>query len=102
MPYDTNQEVISVAGDNPGTLEEHLINFSYTPLLDNGKVDYKRAKEDLQKDSSIKMAAIQRSRGYSSRDSFVVSERAEMIKFVKKYATHTIINNDSFYDEMTK
>ena len=32
MPYDTIQEVIGVAGDNPGTLEEHLINFSYTPL----------------------------------------------------------------------
>ena len=37
MPYDTIQEVIGVAGDNPGTLEEHLINFSYTPLLDNGE-----------------------------------------------------------------
>ena len=102
MPYDTIQEVIGVAGDNPGTLEEHLINFSYTPLLDNGKVDYKRAKEDLQKDSSIKMVAIQRSRGYSSRDSFVVSEIAEMIKFVKKYAPQAIIFIDNCYGEFTE
>ena len=74
MPYDTIQQVIGVVGDNPKTLKEYDINFDYTPLNEQGKVDYDAVKEKLQNDKSIKMVAIQRSRGYATRDSFVVDE----------------------------
>ena len=63
-----------VAGNNPGTMKEYGINFDYTDLLANGKVDYQAAKEKLLADKSIKVVAIQRSRGYATRDSFVVAE----------------------------
>ena len=69
MPYDTIQQVIGVVGDNPKTLKEYDINFDYTPLNEQGKVDYDAVKEKLQNDKSIKMVAIQRSRGYATRDS---------------------------------
>lgn len=102
MPYDTIQEVIGVAGDNPGTFKEYNINFSYTPLLENGKVDYQAAEKTLKEDKSIKMIAIQRSRGYSNRDSFVVSEVAEMVKFAKKYAPDAVVFIDNCYGEFTE
>ena len=75
-----------IVGDNPKTLKEYDINFDYTPLNEQGKVDYDAVKEKLQNDKSIKMVAIQRSRGYATRDSFVVDEVKEMIEFVKQYA----------------
>ena len=50
MPYDTIQQVIGVVGDNPKTLKEYDINFDYTPLNEQGKVDYDAVKEKLQND----------------------------------------------------
>ena len=102
MPYDTIQEVIGVAGDNPGTMKEYGINFAYTDLLANGKVDYQAAKEKLLADKSIKVVAIQRSRGYATRDSFVVAEIKEMIEFVKQVAPQAVIFIDNCYGEFSE
>ena len=102
MPYDTIQQVIGVVGDNPKTLKEYDINFDYTPLNEQGKVDYDAVKEKLQNDKSIKMVAIQRSRGYATRDSFVVDEVKEMIEFVKQYAPNAVIFIDNCYGEFSE
>lgn len=102
MPYDTIQEVIGVAGNNPGTMDEFNIKFSYTPLLENGKVDYETAQNTLQDDSNIKVVAIQRSRGYATRDSFTVKEIAEMIKFVKKLIPNAVVFIDNCYGEFSE
>lgn len=101
-PYDTIQEVIGIAGDNPGTMKEFGINFKATELLDNGQVDYENARKVLETDQSIKMVAIQRSRGYSTRDSFVVAEVAKMIKFVKEINPNLVVFIDNCYGEFTE
>lgn len=102
MPYDTIQQVIGVAGDNPGTMKEWGINFAYTPLKADGSVDFAAAKAKLTQDKSIKVVAIQRSRGYSSRASFTVEKIREMIEFVRQYAKDVVIFIDNCYGEFSE
>lgn len=102
MPYDTIQQVIGIAGSNTSTMKEWGIDFDYAPLLDNGKVDYQAAEEKMKQDKNIKVVAIQRSRGYSSRETFTVAEIAEMISFVKKVLPNAIIFIDNCYGEFSE
>lgn len=102
MPYDTIQQVIGVAGSNPGTMKEWGIDFKYTPLLADGSVDFKQAEQELTANSKIKVVAIQRSRGYASRPSFTVAQIKEMIDFVRKYAPNAVIFVDNCYGEFSE
>ena len=100
-PYDTIQEVIGLAGNKRGNMKEYGIDFKATELLDNGSVDYDQAKKDLQ-DESIKVVAIQRSRGYAVRDSFTVEKIAKMIKFVKSIRPDVNVFIDNCYGEFSE
>lgn len=102
MPYDTIQHVVGIVGDEPGTLEEFGIKFNYSPLLDDGEVDYEDVKKKLLADDSIKMVAIQRSRGYSNRASFTVDKIKQMIAFVRKIRPNVIIFIDNCYGEFSE
>ncbi|AKP02660.1 aminotransferase class I/II-fold pyridoxal phosphate-dependent enzyme [Companilactobacillus pabuli] len=100
-PYDTIQEVIGLAGNKRGNMKEYGIDFKATELLDDGSVDYDQAKKDLQ-DESIKVVAIQRSRGYAVRDSFTVEKIAKMIKFVKSIRPDVNVFIDNCYGEFSE
>lgn len=100
-PYDTIQEVIGLAGDKRGNMKEYGINFKTTELLEDGSVDYDNAKNDLA-DDSIKVVAIQRSRGYAVRDSFTVEKIAKMIKFVKSIRPDVNVFIDNCYGEFSE
>ncbi|WP_027106983.1 aminotransferase class I/II-fold pyridoxal phosphate-dependent enzyme [Ligilactobacillus ceti] len=102
MPYDTIQQVIGIAGDNSGTMQELGMGFSYTPLLENGKVDYEQAKKDLSADPTIKVIALQRSRGYETRASYTVAELKEMIDFIREIIPEAIIFVDNCYGEFSE
>lgn len=102
MPYDTIQQAIGIVGDNPGSMKEYGIDFEYTPLTDEGEIDYPMVEKALKNNPKIKVVAIQRSRGYSTRDSFAVSEIKEMIQFVKKIAPNAVIFIDNCYGEFTE
>lgn len=83
MPYDTMQEVIGLTPNKQGTLIQRGINFSYVPLTSDGLIDYQKAEEILKHDQP-KIVAIQRSRGYSTRKTYTVSQIKEMIAFIKR------------------
>lgn len=102
MPYDTIQEVIGVAGNNPGTMLEYGIKFRYTPLLKDGSVDYEEVKRVLSEDKSIKVVAIQRSRGYATRDTFTIEKIKPMIEAVKQVAPNAIVFVDNCYGEFSE
>nr|WP_321314827.1 methionine gamma-lyase family protein [uncultured Ligilactobacillus sp.] len=102
MPYDTIQQVIGIVGDNPGSMKEYGIGFEYTPLTNSGKVDFPAVKEKLLNDPTIKVVAIQRSRGYAVRDSFTVKEIEEMTNFVKKINPNITVFIDNCYGEFTE
>ncbi|MDD1387940.1 aminotransferase class I/II-fold pyridoxal phosphate-dependent enzyme [Pediococcus pentosaceus] len=101
MPYDTIQEVIGVTGKaGMGSLKDFKIDFDYVPLLENGKVDFKAAKTKLT--DQVKVVAIQRSRGYSSRSSFTVDEIKVMVDHVREILPNTIIFVDNCYGEFSE
>lgn len=102
MPYDTIQEVIGIAGNNPGTMLEYGIKFRYTPLLRDGNVDYEEVKRVLSEDKSIKVVAIQRSRGYATRDTFTIEKIKPMIEVVKQVAPNAIVFVDNCYGEFSE
>lgn len=101
MPYDTIQEVIGVTGKaGMGSLKDFKIDFDYVPLLENGKVDFKAAKTKLT--DQVKVVAIQRSRGYSSRSSFAVDEIKVMVDHVREILPNAIIFVDNCYGEFSE
>lgn len=100
MPYDTLQEVIGVAGNGIGSLKEFGISFDHVPLTAAGKVALDQIAAHLK--PQTKVVAIQRSRGYSSRDSFTVAEIAVMIKAVRKIAPTVTIFVDNCYGEFSE
>ncbi|AHA04928.1 aminotransferase class I/II-fold pyridoxal phosphate-dependent enzyme [Pediococcus pentosaceus] len=101
MPYDTIQEVIGVTGKaGMGSLKDFKIDFDYVPLLENGKVDFKAAKTKLT--DQVKVVAIQRSRGYSSRSSFTVDEIKVMVDHVRGILPNAIIFVDNCYGEFSE
>lgn len=101
-PYDTIQEVIGIAGDNPGTMKDFGIDFDTTELLPNGKVDYDGVAAKLRANDHIKVVAIQRSCGYATRASFTVAEIKEMIAFVRQILPNVIIFVDNCYGEFSE
>lgn len=101
MPYDTIQEVIGVTDKaGMGSLKDFKIDFDYVPLLENGKVDFKAAKTKLT--NQVKVVAIQRSRGYSSRSSFTVDEIKVMVDHVREILPNAIIFVDNCYGEFSE
>ena len=102
MPYDTIQEVIGIDGDNPGTFKEYDMHFEYTPLLENGEVDYESCGKFLEEHPDVKVIALQRSRGYATRDSFTIEKIKRMIAFIKERAPKAIIFVDNCYGEFSE
>lgn len=98
-PYDTLHNIIGISGkENIGSLKEYGVNYKQVELK-NEKFDYDKIKEVLLEDRSIKLVHIQRSTGYGWRNSFLVSELSEVIKFVKDLRDDVIVFVDNCYGE---
>lgn len=99
LPYDTFQTVLGLNGAN-GSLKDYGVGFSYTPLNEKGKPDFDRIKEDIPENAGL--IEIQRSRGYSLRNTFSVSETGELIEFVKKLRPGAKVMVDNCYGEFVE
>lgn len=98
-PYDTLHNVIGISGkENIGSLKEYGVNYKQVDLV-NGKFDFDNIKETILADESISLVHIQRSTGYGWRNSFLVSELEEVIKFIKDLREDIIIFVDNCYGE---
>ncbi len=98
-PYDTLHNIIGISGkENIGSLREYGVNYKQVDLK-NGKFDLDKIKEVLSEDITIKLVHIQRSTGYGWRNSFLVSELAEVIKFIKEIRSDVIVFVDNCYGE---
>ena len=94
LPYDTLHEVIGIK-DNPSSLKSFGINFKYIDLINND-FDYDKIKDSL----NVKMVHIQRSIGYSLRDTLSIDKIEKVIKFIKDINKDVIIMVDNCYCEM--
>ena len=74
-PYDTMQTVIGYANPSSGSLKEFGILYDELPLVENC-VDIDSIPEVIRPDT--KMAMIQRSRGYSVRNSLTTDDRSSI------------------------
>lgn len=94
LPYDTLHEVIGIK-DNPSSLKAFGINFKYIDLINND-FDYDKIRYSL----NVKMVHIQRSIGYSLRDTLSIDKIEKVIKFIRSINKDVIIMIDNCYCEM--
>lgn len=101
LPYDTLQEVLGLAGNGVGSPKEYGIEVNYVDLKENGDADLDAIKERVGI-SKPKVIAIQRSRGYATRDSFTVDKIKEMIDTVRSVYPEAWIFVDNAYGEFSE
>jgi len=97
-PYDTLDDIIF--GEGNGSLKDFGVKYDSVELVDS-KFDFDAIKEKVIK-TKPKMVYIQRSRGYSTRNSISVGEIGELVKFVREIDKKTIIMVDNCYGEFVE
>lgn len=97
-PYDTLHEVIGIK-DNNSSLISYGINYKEIDLIDND-FDYENIKKELN--NNIKVIHIQRSRGYSTRESLDIKKIEKVIKLIKNINKDIIIFVDNCYCEFVE
>ena len=101
-PYDTLEEVIGIRGEEGiGSLKDYGVSYAQVDLLENGMPDLPAITEAVKK-PGVKVAYIQRSRGYSLRPSYTVEQIAEMVKAVKAGNPNAVIMMDNCYGEFAQ
>lgn len=99
-PYDTLDEVIGLRGEGMGSLRDLGVIYNQVELK-NGEPDIEAIKAAL-KTQHVKMAYIQRSRGYSLRPSLTVQKIGEIAKAVKSVSPETVVVVDNCYGEFVE
>lgn len=97
-PYDTLLGVIF--GKNNGSLRDFSVRYNEIELLEND-FDYDKIKSTINNDKP-KMIYVQRSRGYSSRESLSVRQIEKLVKFVKNIDKDIIVAVDNCYGEFVE
>ena len=95
-PYDTLHEVIGIK-ENSSSLKSFGIKYDEIDLLDND-FDYDKIGNYI-KENKVKLIEIQRSRGYSNRESITIDKLEKVIKFIKNIDNSIIIMVDNCYCE---
>jgi aluminum resistance protein len=99
-PYDTLDSVIGLT-ENNSSLKSFGIKYEQIDLRDND-FDYEKIKERLSNtESKIKLVEIQRSRGYSLRESISLEKIEKVIKAIREIDSSVIIMIDNCYGELT-
>lgn len=99
-PYDTLDSVIGLT-ENNSSLKSFGIKYEQIDLIDND-FDYERIQERLSNTKSkIKLIEIQRSRGYSLRESMSLEKIEKVIKAIREVDSSVIIMIDNCYGELT-
>lgn len=96
-PYDTLDSVIGF-NDNPSSLKAYNIHYDQIDLVNND-FNYKEIEAYL-KNNKPKVIEIQRSKGYSTRESISIEKIEKVIKTIRKINKEVIIMIDNCYCEM--
>ena len=98
-PYDTLLEVIGIR-ENSSSLASYGIGYDEVCLKD-GAFDICGILEKL-KNPKIKLIEIQRSKGYSLRESISIASISEVVKEIRKVRSDVIIMVDNCYCEFVE
>ena len=99
-PYDTLKSVIGTAGDSRNSLIRCGVKYEEIDLIGN-EFDIPAIEARLSR-GDVKVAAIQRSRGYSQRKSLTIEKIEEAIRVVKEASPSTVVMVDNCYGEFTE
>ncbi len=95
-PYDTLQTAIGLTGDAPGSLKDFGVLYRQADPTPDGKPDLAAIAEAAK---GAKVVLVQRSRGYSSRDSLTIDMLREVIETVRKAEPNAYVMVDNCYGE---
>ena len=98
-PYDTLDEVIGLK-NNESSLINIGVKYEQIDLINND-FDYDKIAEFL-KAKKIKLIEIQRSRGYSTRESIDILKLEKVLKFIKEIDKNVIVMIDNCYCEFVQ
>ena len=98
-PYDTLDEVIGIT-ENASSLKSYNVNYEQIDLIDND-FDYENIEKRV-KQENIKLIEIQRSKGYSTRESLCIDKLEKVIKLIKSINKDIIIMIDNCYCEFVE
>ena len=96
-PYDTLEEVIGLRGDNQGSLRDFQINYRQLDLTDKGTIDWDGLNTAVTE--KTRLVLIQRSCGYSWRQSLSIEDLKRIVESVKRQNPQTICFVDNCYGE---
>ena len=100
-PYDTLDEVIGISGEaGRGSLADFGVAYKEVALLPNGDPDYEGIARALA-DKTVKVAFIQRSKGYLDRRTLSVDEIGELTKVVRAHSD-AFVMVDNCYGEFVE
>ena len=98
-PYDTLDEVIGIV-DNPSSLKSYGVKYEQIDMIEND-FDYEKIKNRVSR-NDIKLIGIQRSRGYSLRDSITLDKIQKVIETIREVNDKVIIMVDNCYGELVE
>ena len=100
-PYDTLQTVIGISSEESNSsLKAFGVKYEQIELINN-EFDAEKIKERLAK-KDVKLVEIQKSRGYSTRDSINIEKIEKIIKEIRKVNNEVIIMVDNCYGEFVE
>lgn len=99
-PYDTLQSVIGISKDDPSSLIAHGVKYGQVELINNDFDDEKIL--EIVKEKSIKLIAIQKSRGYSTRKSLLNEQLERIIAKIRQVNIDAVIMVDNCYGEFVE
>lgn len=96
-PYDTLDSIIGF-NNNKSSLKSFGIKYRQIDLINND-FDYGKIRNTLRKEK-IKVIEIQRSKGYSTRESISIDKIEKVIKVIREISAEVIIMVDNCYCEL--
>lgn len=100
-PYDTLQTVIGISSEKSNSsLKAFGVKYEQIELINN-EFDAEKIKERLAK-KDVKLVEIQKSRGYSTRESINIEKIEKIIKEIRKVNNEVIIMVDNCYGEFVE
>ncbi|MDG2615931.1 methionine gamma-lyase family protein [Thermoleptolyngbya sichuanensis XZ-Cy5] len=96
-PYDTLEEVIGLRGEGQGSLKDFGVSYRQLELTPEGAIAWPDLATAIRPET--KLVLIQRSCGYSWRQSLSIDEIAKIIHLVKQQNPDTVCFVDNCYGE---
>ena len=99
-PYDSLQEMIGLSGNSTQSLKANGVKYEQIELV-NDDFDDEKIIERLEQ-NDVKLVEIQRSRGYSHRQSLSIAKIERIISKIREVNKDVIIMVDNCYGELVE